>query len=393
MRPFALALILSLATPAVAQQITLPTGIWTAVRAPGFISSGLKHMTGALNPDNGRLYWVGGDHGGAPFTVPERNQSYRQETYSLSLAEKMADLGNALSGWRLEYPYCGPPAQVQPKHPDYVGWTWDRTRRLFWMVPGEMVTSGDNCPGETATGTADPGFLFGRLMTFDPLTRIWADAGSAQAWGNTWGAVHDPQTDTILRWRWDGGWGSMLGVYHVATKTWEDVRMWQSTTGTSTREMRVENSVTAVDYAARVIYLYDWNRGHFYRYQMDTRKVEDLGRSPGGPILVGYQAVMAWDSVNRVLLWHHVAESDPNTGAPLSPGAFWAYHPETKVWEELSLDTTVLGQRASGLVMAFDGMQNAAVMLPRAQTGYLYLYRYAAAGPPALPAPSELSVQ
>jgi len=373
--------------PVVSGQITLPVGKWFAIRSPAMFSSGVKHMTGALNPDNGRIYWTGGDHGGAPFTVPDRNGSYRQETYSLSLAEKMADPANPISGWRLEYPYCGPTTGIQPKHPDYVGWTWDRTRHKFWMVPGEMVTSGDNCPNETPSGTNDPAFPFGRIMTFDPVAKTWANIGSAQAWGSTWGAVHDSVSDTIIRFRWDGGWGSMLGIYHVGTNTWEDIPLSRSTSGTNIRDARIDNSVTAADYVSRVIYTYDYINGHFYRYHMDSRAVDDLGPSPGGPILINYQAVMVWDSVNSVLLWYHVAESDLNTGAPLSNGAFWAYHPNTKVWEELSLETNLPSVRASALVMAFDEKQNAVVMIPRAASGYMYLYRYAPGGPPIIPPP------
>src|SRR3990167_2900987 len=118
-----------------------------------------KHTSLALNPDNGRVYFEGGDYFGT---------SYRGETWSLDVRARLSSTDPA-AGWTLEYPVCGPTTQLRPKGPDFVGWTWDATRHLFWMVPGEMQPHGGGlCPGETSTYTSDPGFRYGSLVTLAP---------------------------------------------------------------------------------------------------------------------------------------------------------------------------------------------------------------------------------
>ncbi|MDP3768326.1 MAG: hypothetical protein Q8S13_09945, partial [Dehalococcoidia bacterium] len=149
-----------------------------------------KHTSLALNPDNGKVYFEGGDYYGT---------SYRGETWSLDVKARLASTDPAV-GWTLEYPVCGPTTQLRPKGPDFVGWTWDATRHLFWMVPGEMQPHGGGlCPGETSAYTSDPGFRYGSLMTFDPATKRWADYdGQTRSFHDTWSAVYDAQTDTLV---------------------------------------------------------------------------------------------------------------------------------------------------------------------------------------------------
>ena len=120
----------------------LPVNTFVALELPalgqGIPGHGMKHVTWAYTPINKRLYAVGGDYAGEAY-----QQSYRQEVWSLSLAGRWTKREEPAAGWRLEYPYCGPADQVQPKHPDFVGWMWDAKRRLFWMMPGTMVASND----------------------------------------------------------------------------------------------------------------------------------------------------------------------------------------------------------------------------------------------------------
>ena len=96
------------------------------------ISNPEKHVTMEFTPFNNRIYFTGGDYLSA---------SYRQETWSLDVAERLASKDLA-AGWRLEYPYCGPKGTPQPKGPDHVGFTWDPKLNPFWMVPGEMSPHG-----------------------------------------------------------------------------------------------------------------------------------------------------------------------------------------------------------------------------------------------------------
>jgi hypothetical protein len=379
-------------SPPRGSRIALPLKQWVALSLPARYRGGAKHITGTWDPDNGRLYFTGGDYAGeAPFTG--FTDSYRQETYSLSLAERFADKANPNVGWRLEYPYCGPAGQVQPKHPDYVGWTWDSKRHLFWMVPGTMETSDLNCPGETTAFASDPGFRIQRIMTFDPVTQRWADVADAGLSGivpETWGTVYDPQTDTLIRFNWHGGAGGQVGVYDIATRAWTFRTLGLNALG---QEIRINDGPVAADLVGRAIYAIDAFAGRLHRHRMDTGSLEDLGVIPGGPLTNTWtQPAIVWDSVNQVVLWHRYFGLDAD-GNPVSPAGFYAYHPDSKRWETLSLGTDLTGVTASGLSMTFDSGQNAVVLIPRVPSGtppalYLYVYRYGAGASTPPPPPS-----
>jgi hypothetical protein len=135
-----------------------------------------------ITPPSGRIYFNGGDYAGPTSNGGSvgTTDSYRQETWSLSIAARFASPSDPGAGWRLEYPYCGPTGQIQPKHPDYTGLVWDAKRSLFYMVPGVMdsVSQGD-CPGETPDKADNPGFISGKMMTFDPATQRWGSSAPA----------------------------------------------------------------------------------------------------------------------------------------------------------------------------------------------------------------------
>ena len=183
-----------------------------------------KHVTPSYHPPSARIYFTGGDYAGPTSGGIGTVDSYRQETWSLSLAEKMAQPSDLTAGWRLEYPYCGPTGQIQPKHPDYVGLPWDAQRGVFYMVPGvmETVTQGD-CPGETPDKVDNPGFISGKMMTFDPVTKQWSVLGSGDAGDNqdTWMSVLDPVTDTLIRF----GLDLKVSIFDIKSQTWSSFGM------------------------------------------------------------------------------------------------------------------------------------------------------------------------
>ena len=114
--------------------------------------AGCKHVRLTFNPDNGRIYFEGGDYG-ALDNFPE---SGRQEMYSYAIAD---------DSWRLEQPYCVAQGKYQPENPDEVTWAWDSTRHIFWMVPGYQGVSG-GC-------SQIPAPVRGKMMSFDPATKLW----------------------------------------------------------------------------------------------------------------------------------------------------------------------------------------------------------------------------
>jgi hypothetical protein len=349
------------------EQIPVPIRQWVALTMPevGHGPAGeMKHITAAVNPTNGRIYISGGDFVGHQF-----QQSYRQETWSLSLAERWADAASRNVGWRLEYPYCGPPDGVQPKHPDFIGWTWDSKRSVFWMVPGTMVASNDTCEGETSAPGDDPRFLFNHVMTFDPATRRWADRGHpGPDIAETWMSIYDPARDELIRFGFHGGSGAVVNILKIAGMTWQ--RMALGTNGVG-KDIRINKESLAVDHAHRVIYAIDGVSGRLHRYSMDSRRLEDLGPVPGGAIGVENYTLIAWDSANEVLLYYRE-----------SPAGFHAYRPDGKKWEGLELTSNVANAVARGRSIVYDPGQNITMLFGGVYptNPHMFLYRYGEGG-------------
>jgi hypothetical protein len=351
--------------------IDMPLKQWIALDLPNSnpsLNNGLKHWNGAFDPDNKRIYFMGGDHFGPPY-----GESYRQETYSFSIAERFANKNNSSAGWNLEYPYCSQSGQIQPKHPDFVGWTWDSKRKVFWMIPGTMVLFNLNCPGEFETNVSDTQYIKGRIMTFDPNTKLWSDVGAA---GDTftWQSVYDPVSDTIIRFNHNGGSGAQVQVYNISTNAWIIKNLGLNSAG---KDMRLENGYLAADIDGRAIYTIDWDSARLHRYHIDTQQIEDLGIAPGGNLTCCQSPNLIWDSTNKVLLWYRHS----------APFGFFAYHPNTGVWETLTTDTDLSGIPAAGVVMAYDPGQNVAILFGQniqvapsellVSVPYMFIYRYA----------------
>ncbi|MDO8471198.1 MAG: Ig-like domain-containing protein [bacterium] len=359
-------------------QIKIPLNQWVALRAPypystQGIPSANKHVTGAYHPPSGRIYFEGGDYAGKHGST----QSYRQETWSLSIAERFADKNNPAAGWRLEYPYCGPVDQIQPKHPDFVGWVWDQKRGLFYMVPGVMEsTSIDNCPGETADKVTNPGFISNKMMSFNPVTKLWAIMGDGGAYAqDTWMSVLDPVTDSLIRFDIFGvGRGS---IYNLTTNTWSTFSM---------PSISLWKEALAADISGRLIYAIDGYRGKLWSYNIDSRVFTDLGPVPGGAINYDNVTYLVWDSASKVLLWHKEGT------------AFNAYHPDTKTWETLSIASDIPSVNARGRHgMTYDPGQNVVFLFGGSvsydENPYIFLYRYGNGGGPTADtvAPSKVS--
>lgn len=358
--------------PARAPVTAVPLRQWIALEVPDLgkgvqygrsVYEPMKHVSAAVNPLNGRIYFTGGDYG----VGRDLGQSYVQATFSLSLAERLANRSDRNAGWRVEYPYCGPPGQVQPKHPDHVGWTWDAKRRLFWMVPGIMEVSvgGSNCPGESEARSSDPGFVFNHLMTFDPGARRWT-AQSANINGTSnWSAHYDPATDTITKFRWDGTFGQIAAVYDIASDKWTEHRLGKNATGADVRF----STISAIDREQRVIYSIDGEAsGRLYRYRMDDHRVDDLGVVPGGATRF-WECYIAWDSVSRVLFYYDYGRR-----------GFHVYDPEEGTWKKsLPTETDIPGVRAQGRLLVFDAYQNLMLLMGGSDpdlTPHMYVYRY-----------------
>ncbi|RMH37796.1 MAG: hypothetical protein D6690_01510 [Nitrospirae bacterium] len=354
--------------------IDIPTGVFVALEWPDGPPIGVensKHVTWAHNPIDGRLYSMGGDMSG---NNDSYGNSYRQDMYSFSIAERWANKADKNAGWRQEFPYCSPGGNsVQPKSPDFVGWTWDPTRNVFWMVPGTMVLPVKQaCPDRTVSKDDDEHYKYKHIMTYNPfepdLTKRWTDWGkvpSLPGRGETWQSVYDPVTDTIIRF---GHSKQVADIYDVKTQTWTTIGFGSNAVGGT---VRIGRSSLSPDFENRVIYAVDIIAGRLMRWHMDQQILEDLGPVPDGPysgaLADGYSA---WDSVNKVLLFFHQVTH-----------TLHVYHPDTGTWETPPQPTD-----PPGLVpdvkhsIVFDPYQNVLALLGHRDDNhdypYLYLYRY-----------------
>ena len=305
------------APPAAGSIQDLQPGIMHTLEPPTVDGTGVtrqsKHVTWTYHPPSGRLYSVGGDYAG---------ESYRQDTYSLSLADRWADQKNPAAGWRLETPYCGATGGVQPKHPDYVGWAWDASRGVFWMVPGTMVIGTVNCPGETTNESSDPAYRYREIMSFNPTTKAWARFGTAMIpvmiEGDPWKAHYDPPTDSLYQFGWSGATGGRVNIVNLQTQTVTSQNLGLNAVG---GDIRIFKEGSDYDPVSRVIYAVDGVANRLMRYNIASRTITDLGPSPGAGTSDNNNALLAWDTRRSVLYYW---SSGTNT--------LHVYTPATRTW-------------------------------------------------------------
>lgn len=372
---------------ATAQPIDVPPNTFIALAQPqgGFgVSSDTKHVSWTYNPVDNRLYSIGGDFDSGD-SMP---QSYRQDQYSFSVAERWRDRGNPNAGWRREYPYCGPDGGVQPKSPDFVGWAWDPNRRVFWNVPGTFVIPGQQvCPDRTVTTTDDPKYKFRHIMTYNPfeadLTKRWKDLGSdpTNTRGEIWMTVYDPVLDTLTRF----GADQVVDYYDIGSGAWTRGNVGENALGRTTR---IYDDQLATDYVGRKVYVVDGTEGRLMRWDLDRKRLDDLGSVPDGPVVAEANAYSVWDSVNSVVLFFH-----------MDTARLHVYHPDTQTWETPAVQKDPPTSRPFVRhAMVFDPYNNVLVMLGNTEPGnrFIYLYRYKAGSSTVSPrpvAPTSLTVR
>lgn len=304
-----------------------------------------KHMRIVHRPEDGRLYFLGGDYQG-----PIGMDSGRNEIYSYSIKDEQ---------WRLEWPFCGPQGSIQPSHPDQVGWVYDTHRKLFWMIPGYMGRDTGKCQ------QAGSGLVRGQIMTFDPASRTWALAQIPlpyQMPGNHKFAQYDPATDSIIVFF---GAGTRYGAFilDLRTRTWT-TRMFKG-------EVLLGREYTAIAPERRAIYVIEPKQAKLYRYDIDRQELVPIADAPRGS---HYDSTMLfWDPGNRVLLFPQYFKTTDIT--------MHVYHPDTNQWD-LNLPTQQPeGERVRASNGVFDPYQNVLLLFgirgnePDASR-YMFLYRY-----------------
>ena len=377
-------LTLSAQTPA-----TLTAGQWLALPLPsssekGGLPGSLKHVSGGYNPVDHRLYFTAGDYSG-----PSASSSYRQETWSLSLKDRLADPANPIAGWRLEVPYCS--GSLQPKWPDFGGFHWDSKRSLFWWIAGTTeVNTSAPCTGETPDKQDNPGFSFGHLMTYDPVAKVWANIGpQGPSFTKVWDSIYDAKTDAVIAIRQGSSAGDVwVDTYSVFAQGWTKSHVFAAPAVGKT--LYGIKGYAAFDEAGRSIYWIDPFARLLLQYQIDVGTLTNLGPIPDVPMYPGNQPKIIWDPHRHLVYWHnHTA------------GQFYAYHVDSGKWETLSTRSNLPGIEAcNATVMAYDpdldllvswgDVWGADGSCNANARPYLFLYRYSDLAPAPAPSPTPV---
>lgn len=325
-----------------AKPANAPTaGTWRVRKlpAPGHGPSGdMKHLRLAVRPATGLVYVLGGDYGGPRFM-----HSGRQELYSYDIAKDI---------WKLEYPYCAKPGEVNPRHPDQVGWVYDSKRDLFWMMPGYQGPETD-CGG-----------IIGKTMTFDPQQRKWAvadipDPPKDEYLHNKF-SQYDPVQDQIV----------MLGN--------TEARHWRLATGKTERVGFGGNrDGLSSGYSAlvdREIYAIDVRYKKLTRYHLDQKRIIDdlLPFDPGGGELTN----LVFDSLRRAVVFAKFPSYDIPTDSNFNwwEPELWLYFVDEKRWEKRKVVIPgVARPRANSMVFHPSG---AILLLGGGEPANPHLYLY-----------------
>jgi len=351
-----------------AQGLDIPSNTWVPrlmetdrTLAP----SGGKHQRLAHNPDDGLIYFQGGDHAGTMGgTWP---QSSRNEMYTYEIATNR---------WTLIQPYCRTDGGPQPAGSDEHGWSWDSTRHVFWLNPGggRDLSEGE-CTQSTLVTPID-------IMSYSPTLGTWThtsrttlgEAGFGANNGAHKFSQYDPVNDELIVMGEDR-------VYHysIPSNTWRRISF-----GGFSPTLRLFNEYSAFDPVERVIYAIDRYNPRLAKYDIDGGTLTFLATPPS---TVYNQPQPIWDSVNRIILWFDHNQESLGV-VPTPAGRLHVYHPGTDTWEvDKQVDHSLVPQGVTvrGNTGVFDPYQNVLMVLGGLEpsNSYIFLYRYGeGSGPP-----------
>lgn len=267
-----------------------------------------KHARLAVHPGNGRVYFCGGDYTGPR----EFMQSGQQGLFSYDVSGDQ---------WHEEYPYCARPGEVNPYHPDQVGWVWDTKRELFWMLPGVQYGS-STCDGQK-----------GRVMTFDPRSRKWAIPKQSRLPGGSGKrkfAQYDADTDTMIMLEND-----VDCLFRPETGEW-DIKKFGGNRAMSGNYTALVN---------RRIFCLDNKGKQVSAYHIDRRGMSDVAKLPFDPGAME-QTNFVHDSKRNLLIFAKFASWGWH------PAQLWLFDIASKDWQKVPVDIPGV-ERPKGNAMVY----------------------------------------
>jgi len=345
--------------------VDIASGTWINRDPPGPQGTapcitGCKHIRLTHNPDDGKIYTLGGDQGGLLYSAP---QSGRQEMFTYDIFTDT---------WAKIQDYCRADLGVQPMGPDEIGLAWDSKRKVLWHNPGFNWNHG-----------LDPNFCIGgdidrsEVLSYDPVAGTWLDEARQNATivGSLLGDFAFIWYDVELDAYMGVSNTEQMNVYDITTDTWTRIKPPNG-------QLFGNTNYTAYDPNARVIYIIDnWMdqaNGKLWRYNIAAETFTNLGSLPASS--APYRRLEShahWDPINQVLLWP-LWDEEPATpvGDTNNIIKLYAYHPSTQAWEEYTPNQPG-GQTVSGRHSVFDPHLNALMVFgPKGRPGDVFLYRY-----------------
>lgn len=263
---------------------------------------GMKHGRLAVNPQDGLIYWHGGDFGykGPPGSdYPHFLNSARQEIFSYDIRT---------DEWRLVMPYCTPD-NFTFGHPDQHGWVWDSRRDQFWALPGQQRYFGNDCDG-----------LDKQAMGFDPQTGKWQlREGQNPPPRSVEFAVYDAETDKVY----------LLGPRGGNVLIWDPQRhAWEALPGT----LRSRRHAVYAALAGRSIYSVDFRNNSLIAFDIDRQRIRDVAALPWDAPACPHPQAREW--IYTLHLAHLDALFVYDWGCSKSA---WLYWLEREAWQPIDI--------------------------------------------------------
>jgi len=332
----------------------------TTNAAPFEAEGNSKDVNWTFDTRRGQLIFGTGD-----FTATYAGDSGNETIFSYTVGANV---------WQTISPYCHPSGQITPNHPSDRGpMIYDSLRDALWLWNGVPFPDKENqtCANWAGTGST----LKSGLLRMDMPTGVWTQVTASKT-GSLGNGAYDTAADALLHFEQGQGCSGNPGRLVVTPLSslqqaaydlcLRPAPAWTSANGGWVAPEQPERVFFAWDDARRIAYVVVPQR----RFDAPGNVVESIASlsafdrntntwtslppapvAPGIP-LVPYQTAVAWDSVNRKVIYPVVSDPCGMVRQLL------VFDPALNAWEEIPLPATPI----HGATVAYDPRANAVVL-------------------------------